>query len=98
MDKEYTEAAKADAAEQVKFRTAEVAKLKTELAEYQRELEAVVAHEKAVQGKLAELGQSAAQLVANNRSVASQIAQVQMEARRRIDERTRRVAQREAEQ
>ncbi len=98
LDKEYTEAAKADAAEQVKFRTAEVAKLKTELAEYQRELEAVVTHENAVKAKLAELGQSAGQLVANNRTIASQIAQVQMEAQRRIDERTRRVAQREAEQ
>jgi len=68
------------------------------LAEYQRELEAVVTHENAVKAKLAELGQSAGQLVANNRTIASQIAQVQMEAQRRIDERTRRVAQREAEQ
>jgi len=36
-------------------------------------------------------------LAANNRSIASQIAQVQMEAQRRIDERTRSVARNAAE-
>lgn len=96
-DKQYAEAAAADAERQVEFREEEVAGLKGDLAQLQRELEAVVGHRKAVEAKLAELGQSAAELVANNRSIASQIAQVQMEAQRRIDERTRRVAQGAAE-
>ncbi|MDZ7619879.1 MAG: hypothetical protein U1E05_23005 [Patescibacteria group bacterium] len=98
LDKRYTEDAAADAAKQVAFRTSEVADLTAELGRFQRELAAVVAHEGAINGKLAELGRSATELVANNRAIASQIAQVQMEAQRRIDERTRRVAQREGEQ
>ncbi len=97
-DRQYTVDAAADAAKQVAFRTTEVADLKNELARFQRESAAVVAHEEVIKGKLAELGQSATELVANNRTIASQIAQVQMEAQRRIDERTRRVAQREGEQ
>lgn len=97
-DKQYAETAAAEAKKQVAFREEEVAKLRGDLAQLQRELDAVVAHRKAVEGKLAELGQSIAEVAANNRSIASQIAQVQLEAQRRIDERTRRVAQGAAEQ
>jgi hypothetical protein len=96
-DKQYAEAAADDAKRQVEFREEEVAEMKRELAQFRREIDAVVAHRKAVEGKLAELGQSTAELAANNRSIASQIAQVQMEAQRRIDERTRRVARSAAE-
>lgn len=97
-DKKYAEAAVADAKRQVEFREVEVAGLRRDLAQIRHEMGAIVAHRKAIEGKLAELGQSSAELAANNRSIASQIAQVQMEAQRRIDERTQRVAQGAAEQ
>ncbi len=92
-DKQYAEAAAADAKRQVDFRQREAAELRSELAEFRRELDAVVAHREALQRKVAEVGRSAAQMAANNRSLASQIVEVQLEAQRRIDERTRRVAQ-----
>jgi hypothetical protein len=91
-DREYAEAAANDAKQQVGFRQSEIAELKQESAKFHRELDAVVAHQKAVERKLAEVERSAAELAANNRSIASQIAQVQLDAQRRIDERTRRMA------
>lgn len=91
-DKQYAEAAAADAQQQLDFRRGMEAALQRELARVTRERDAIIAHEKALDQKLAEVGRSAAELAANNRSIASQIVQVQMEAQRRIDERTQRVA------
>ncbi len=97
-DKEFAEVSAAQAARQVEFRQAEGAKLQGDLEQLRREVGAVVGHEKALDKKLAELGQSIAELAANNRKLASEIVQVQLEAQQRIDERTRRVAAGAAEQ
>ncbi len=91
-DRDYAQAAVAEANRQVGFRRKEVAGLQSDVDRLTRERDAIIAHEKALGSKLAEVGRSSAELAANNRSLASQIVQVQMEAQRRIDERTRRVA------
>ena len=97
-DKEFAEASATQAKRQVEFRQEVVAKLQRDLAQLRREVDAVVGHEKALEQKVAELGRSIAELAANNRKLASEIVQVQLEAQRRIDERTRRVAAGAAEQ
>jgi hypothetical protein len=96
-DLQYLTAALQDAERQVAFRQREVAGLKADLAKYRAERDAVVAHHKAVQQKLDELNRGIGQLLADNRAKASHIAQIQYEATRQIDARTRAMGAQPAE-
>ena len=91
-DNQYLQAALADAKQQEQFRNQEIDSLKTLLAEETRQLDAVTAHLKAVQDKLAELRTGVDQLIQSNRQTAGQVAQIQLEAIRRVDEETNRMA------
>lgn len=91
-DNQYLQAALADAKQQEQFRNQEIDSLKTLLAEETRQLEAVTGHLKAVQDKLAQLRTGVDQLIQTNRQTAAQVAQIQLEALRRVDDETNRMA------
>ncbi len=71
----------------------EIAAVKLELAAAEKSRDAVAAHRQAVENKVAELQSAIAQTEKANRAAAAEIAQIQREAARRIDERTRSMAQ-----
>jgi hypothetical protein len=84
-----------DANRQVAFRQQEVTGLKADLAKYEAENEAVASLEGALSAKLQQLQGWVTRLMADNRGIAAQIAQIQLDAARRVDERTRAMAQAE---
>jgi len=89
--KGLTEAQNAADAE-IKLLQAEIAKHKTLLAEAERQRDAVAAHLQAVEAKRAEFESRVAQTIQENQTTAQKLAQAQLEAARRIEERTRRTA------
>ena len=95
-DKAYIEAALENANQQKQFRQTEVDDLKVELAKIERERDAVAAHLGALEGRMAAMRTAIAAMIKDNREKAGEIARIQLEATRRIDERTRRMAQAEA--
>lgn len=93
QDKQYVDAALADARLQQQRRQAEKAGIQVDLDEVRRELAAVTG----LHGRLKQSvdGYRAAidRIIAGNKATAGQIAKHQLDAARRIDERTRRMAQ-----
>ncbi len=85
-------AAQSQADAEIKLLEAEIAKHKTMLAEAQRQRDAVAAHLQAVEAKRAEFESRVAQTIQENQATAQKLAQAQLEAARRIEERTRRTA------
>lgn len=92
-DLRYITAAVDDANKQIAFHQQEIAALKADLAKFRAERDAVLAHEKAVEQKLGELRGGIQMLVEDNRNKAAQIARIQLDAARKIDARTRAMAQ-----
>jgi chromosome segregation ATPase len=92
-DKQYAEAAAADAQKELAFRKGQIDRREAELATISGQRDVVQSHQTALERKLAEVARAAGQYLANNRSLASQIAQVQIETQKRIDDRTRRIAE-----
>ncbi len=89
--KGLTEAQNAADAE-IKLLEAELAKHKALLAEASRQRDAVAGHLQAVEAKRAEFESRVAQTIQENQTTAQKLAQAQLEAARRIEERTRRTA------
>jgi len=92
-DLKYLQAALADAKQQEQFRIAEIDGLKKELAECVAERDAVAAHRKALEAKLSAVNADIERMIEANQALAGEIARIQLEATRRIDEQTRRMAQ-----
>ncbi len=92
-DKQMVEDALADAKLQVQFWQKQATVVKAVLAEMVRQRDAVEAHLDKLQKKLAEAKAAITELIKNNKAMAGQIAKIQLDATRRIDERTRAMAQ-----
>jgi len=71
----------------------EVADLKVELAKAETARDTVAAHRQAVENKVAELQSAIIETQKANQAAVAEIARIQLEATRRIDERTRTMAQ-----
>jgi len=93
-DTEYARGAKEAAEQDVEFRRRQVEEHRSDLAKMSRRRDLIAKHRTALERKLAEISRAAQEIRTNNRQLASRIAQIQIEAQRRIDERTRRMAQR----
>ena len=83
----------ADAKIQVQFWKKQATVVKTVLAEMVRQRDAVAAHLDKLRKKIAETKAAITELFKNNKAMAGQIAKIQLDATRRIDERTRAMAQ-----
>lgn len=94
-DKQYVEVALEDANRHKQFRQTEVDQLKVELAKIERERDAVAVHLKALEGRMGAMRATIARIIKANQEMAGEIARIQLEATRRIDERTGRMAQAE---
>ncbi|MGD0516682.1 MAG: hypothetical protein ABSA26_04035 [Thermoguttaceae bacterium] len=92
-DKQKVEDARDDALLQVQFYQKQATVVKVLLAEIVRQHDAVAAHLDKLRKKFAEAKAAAAELIKNNKAMAGQIAKIQLDATRRIDERTRAMAQ-----
>ena len=92
-DKRFIDSALADARQQVQFRQAEITALKAELAKFEQQRDVVIAHGDNLQNALDARQARIEKLVADNVATAGRIAKIQLEATRRIDERTRKMAQ-----
>lgn len=92
-DKSYLEAAIADAKLQEEFCRKEIEGLKQELARFQKQREAIVAHQEHLEKKLAEVHQWIDQQIADNQAKAAEITRLEIEAIRRIDDRTKTMVQ-----
>jgi len=92
-DVQFMQAAAADAKRQVTFRQNEIASLKADLAKIRAERDAVAAHRQRLEQKLKELKAFVEKMLEQNRTMAAQIARIQLEAARRIEARTRAMAQ-----
>jgi preprotein translocase subunit YajC len=92
-DKQMVEGALDDARLQVQFYQKQGTVVKALLAEIARQRDAVAAHLDKLRKKFAEAKAAAAELIKNNKAMAGQIAKIQLDATRRIDERTRAMAQ-----
>jgi preprotein translocase subunit YajC len=92
-DKQMVEDARDDARLQVQFYQKQGTVVRALLAEIVRQRDAVAAHLDKLRKKLAEAKAAAAELIKNNKAMAGQIAKIQLDATRRIDERTRAMAQ-----
>jgi hypothetical protein len=92
-DKGYLLAAAANAKKEVEFRNQEIAQLKAALQRDHVEATAVIALHNSLQRKVTDLTAGVAQVIATNKSLAAGIAKIQLEAARRIDDRTHAMAQ-----
>ena len=92
-DLQYLQNALADAKQQEQFRHDEIEGLKKELAECAAERDAVAAYRKALEDKLSAVKADVEEMIKTNQALAGEIARIQLEATRRIDEQTRRMAQ-----
>lgn len=92
-DIRYLQESLAEAKEQVAMRQQEIASAKQELQAVVRERDAVKAQEVALQKRIEAITGLVRQLLAENRRIADQIAQVQFDVARRIDAKTRAMAQ-----
>ncbi|MGA2061303.1 MAG: hypothetical protein ABSG67_12525 [Thermoguttaceae bacterium] len=92
-DKQMVEDTLADAKLQVQFWQKQGTVAKALVAEMVRQRDAVAAHLDKLQKKIAEAKAAITELIKNNKAMAGQIAKIQLDATRRIDERTRAMAQ-----
>ena len=92
-DKQMVEDTLADAKLQVQFWKKQGTVVKAILAEMVRQSDAVTTHLDNLQKKIAEAKAAITELIKNNKAMAGQIAKIQLDATRRIDERTRAMAQ-----
>ncbi|MGE0537014.1 MAG: hypothetical protein AB7O68_18725 [Pirellulales bacterium] len=84
-DKHYLEQALADSQATVKFRAAEIQQVKAELAQLERERDAVVAHRESLDAKLAKARQVVARLEKENVELAERYARWQTELAAELD-------------
>jgi len=87
------ETAVAAAGQLIEARQADVVELKKELVKYRRERDAAVAHHAALQRQVTAAEAAVEKMIVSNKAIAGRIAKIQLEAVRRIDQRTRRMAQ-----
>jgi len=92
-DKEYMESAVKDAKLHEEYCRTAIASLKTELDKLGKQRDAIVAHQKQLEAKLAEVNQWIDQQLVDNRKKASELTQLELEAGRRIDAQTRTMVQ-----
>jgi hypothetical protein len=92
-DKAMVEEGLADAQRQVQFAQNLMTELKSQLAKKTREVDSVAKLRKLLEDKLASITGAVDRLIEENKAMAGQIAQKQLEATRRIDARTRAMAQ-----
>jgi hypothetical protein len=92
-DQAFIKAAQDGAQEQVDLRVKEIAKLEAEKTDEVRKREAVAAHRRAVEAKLAEIEALNQQLEKSNQAMVAEIARIQWEATRLIDAQSRKMAQ-----
>ena len=92
-DQQFIKAAQDLAQEQVDLREKEIVRLGAEKTDEIRKRDAVAAHRKAVEAKLAEIEALNQQLEKSNQAMVAEIARIQGEATRRIDAQTRKMAQ-----
>ena len=92
-DLKLVEDALADAKKQVQFYQNQATIVKTVLAEIERQRDAVKAHLDKLREKFAEAKAAAENFIKTNKAMAGQIAKIQLDATRRIDQRTRAMAQ-----
>jgi hypothetical protein len=92
-DNQMVEETLADAKIQVQFWQKQGTVAKALVAEMVRQRDAVTAHLDKLQKKIAETKTAITELIKNNKAMAGQIAKIQLDATRRIDERTRAMAQ-----
>jgi hypothetical protein len=92
-DQQFLKTAQDGAQEQVDLRVKEIAKLEVEKTDEIRKRDAVAAHRKAVEAKLAEIEAINQQLEKSNQAMVAEIARIQWEATRLIDAQTRKMAQ-----
>ena len=92
-DLQLLEFSLADAKRQVKFYQDQGSIFQAIAAKFARQRDAVKAHLGKLQEKLGAAKAAADKLIKNNKAMAGQIAQIQLDATRRIDQRTRAMAQ-----
>ena len=92
-DKQYMDAANADAKLQEQSRRQEIDDLTTELAAIHREAEAVIAHRDNLQRKVDAMRTAIQETIQKNSELAGEIAKRQLKASRKIDEQVQQVAQ-----
>ena len=92
-DEQYLKDALADAQRQLQFAEQEVALTKTDWTVAKKEQKAVIDHQAILESRLAGLQQLVTQRIKENLTIAAEIAKIQLNAARRIDERTRTMAQ-----
>lgn len=95
-DVQAVEAADASARQQVDLLQKEIASTKEELKAMLAERDLVAKHRQALEAKLAEVKDAVQKTDQVNRAVAGEIARLQLEAKRRIDERTSKIARAQA--
>jgi hypothetical protein len=84
-DKSYLEQALADTQTTVKFRAAEIKQVKAELAQLERERNAVVGHRKGLDAKLVKARKEVARLEEENRQLAERYVRWQSELAAELD-------------
>ena len=84
-DKSYLEKALADSQTTVKYRDAEIKQVKAELAQLERERNAVVGHRKGLDAKLAKARKEVARLEEENRQLAERYVRWQSELAAELD-------------
>ena len=84
-DKSYLEQALADSQTTVKYRDAEIKQVKAELAQLERERNAVVGHRKGLDAKLAKARREVARLEEENRQLAERYVRWQSELAAELD-------------
>jgi hypothetical protein len=92
-DVQSVEASEAAARQYLDLTQKDIASTKDEVKAMQAEHELVAKHRAALEAKLAELKDAIQKTDLSNRAAASELARLQLEAIRRIDERTSKVAQ-----
>jgi chromosome segregation ATPase len=92
-DRKLAENALAQAKEQEAAIQKDITAAKEEVKEFTRQREVVAAYHKTLEQEVAALKAAAAQLIETNKAMAGQLAKLQLEAARRIDQRTRAMAQ-----
>jgi len=92
-DKQYIDTGVEHAQREVESCQKDVAECKAELAKMANERNEVATHLKAVEGLLTVKKAELEQMLKRNREIAGEIARIQLEATRRIDARTQKVAQ-----
>lgn len=92
-DQQSVEAGVTLAKKEVEACQKDVSKFKAEVAQMSRERDAVAAHRKAIEAQLAAFEKTKAETMARNRELVGEIARIQLEATRKIDARTERMAQ-----